>query len=400
MSADTTIQERLEDLRRQIDHHNYRYYVLDQPEVTDPEYDALFGELQRLEEEHPDLVTPDSPTQRVGAPVSGAFAKVTHRSPMLSLQNAFEPDEIRAWDQRVKRVIGDEVTYVCELKIDGLSISLTYERGDDGRAHLQRGATRGDGREGEDVTPNVRTVRSIPLALDPLPGLPPIFEVRGEVYMPRAAFARLNREMEEQGKPLIMNPRNGAAGSLRQLDPKVTAQRTLQMFAYALDPAGPTHSQWEVLEGLRQMGFRVNPNRKQVQSVDEVIEYRDSWAHRREELDYEIDGMVVKVDRHDLQHELGFVSRSPRWAIAFKYAAEQAETVVEDIVCYVGRTGVLTPVARLRPVVVAGVTVQNATLHNEAQVNEKGVYPGARVVIQRAGDVIPEVVRVLEPRQG
>ena len=400
MSADPTVQGRLEELRREIDGHNYRYYVLDEPEVTDAEYDALFGELQRLEGEHPDLVTPDSPTQRVGAPVSGAFAKVTHRSPMLSLQNAFDPDEIRAWDQRVKRVVGDEVTYVCELKIDGLSISLTYEQGDGGRALLQRAATRGDGRVGEDVTPNVRTVRSIPLALDPLPGLPPIFEVRGEVYMPRAAFTRLNREMEEEGKPPIMNPRNGAAGSLRQLDPKVTARRTLQMFAYTLDPAGPTQSQWEVLEGLAKMGFRVNPARKRMESIDDVIEYRDSWAHRREELDYEIDGMVVKVDRHDLQHELGFVSRSPRWAIAFKYAAEQAETVVEDITCYVGRTGVLTPVAKLRPVVVAGVTVQNATLHNEAQVNEKGVYPGARVVIQRAGDVIPEVVRVLEPRQG
>jgi DNA ligase (NAD+) len=400
MSAGAAPAERVEDLRRQIDHHNYQYYALDQPEVTDAEYDALFGELQRLEEEHPDLVTPDSPTQRVGAPLSGAFEKVTHRSPMLSLQNAFDPDEIRAWDQRVKRVIGDDVTYVCELKIDGLSISLTYELEGDGRARLQRGATRGDGRVGEDVTANVRTVRSIPLALVPLSGLPSIFEVRGEVYMPRAAFARLNRDMEEQGKPQIMNPRNGAAGSLRQLDPKVTAQRSLAMFAYTLDPAGPTASQWDVLEGLRKMGFRVNPDRKRVQTIDEVIEFRDSWVHRREELDYDIDGMVVKVDRHDLQQELGFVSRSPRWAIAFKYAAEQAETVVEDIVCYVGRTGVLTPVARLAPVMVAGVTVQNATLHNEAQVNEKGVYPGARVVIQRAGDVIPEVVRVIEPRPG
>lgn len=393
-------EERVADLRRQIDRANHQYYVLDQPELTDAEYDGLFAELQRLETEHPELVTPDSPTQRVGAPVSGAFEKVTHRSPMLSLQNAFDPDEIRAWDERVKRVVGDQLTYVCELKIDGLSISLTYERGREGRARLQRAATRGDGRVGEDVTPNVRTVRSIPLALDPLPGLPEVFEVRGEVYMPRAAFVRLNREMEEEGRPPIMNPRNGAAGSLRQIDPRVTARRSLQMFAYTLDPAGPTTSQWEVLEGLGKMGFRVNPNRRRLDTIEAVIEYRDSWAHRREELDYDIDGMVVKVDRHDLQQELGFVSRSPRWAIAFKYAAEQAETVVEDIVCYVGRTGVLTPVARLRPVVVAGVTVQNATLHNEAQVNEKGVYAGARVVIQRAGDVIPEVVRVLDPKPG
>ncbi|MGH7922499.1 MAG: NAD-dependent DNA ligase LigA, partial [Candidatus Dormibacteraceae bacterium] len=247
---------------------------------------------------------------------------------------------------------------------------------------------------------NVRTVRSVPLALTPLDGLPEIFEVRGEVYMPRAAFGRLNRELEEQGKAPIMNPRNGAAGSLRQIDPTVTAGRTLQMFAYTLDPAGPTRSQWEVLDGLAAMGFRVNPNRVRVDTIDAVIEYHDRWQQRRQDLDHDIDGMVVKVDRHDLQQELGFVSRSPRWAIAFKYAAEEAETEVLDIVCYVGRTGVLTPVAKLRPVVVAGVTVQNATLHNEAQVIEKGVYQGARVVIRRAGDVIPEVVRVLETKPG
>ena len=394
------VEPRLEELRREIERHDYRYYVLDQPEVTDAQYDALFLELRHLEEEHPELVTPESPTQRVGGVVSAQFAKVTHRTPMLSLQNAFDPEEIRAWDARVKRVIGDDVTYVCELKIDGLAISLGYRTGDDGRARLERAATRGDGRIGEDVTANVRTVRSVPLSLTPVPGLPPQFEVRGEVYMPRASFERLNREMEEQGRSPFMNPRNAAAGSLRQLDAKITAARTLQTFAYTLDPAGPAHSQWDALDALGQMGFRVNPNRKRLHTIDEVIEYHDHWLEHRSELDHDIDGMVVKVDRHDQQLELGFVSRSPRWAIAFKYAAEQAETVVEDIVCQVGRTGVLTPVAKLRPVIVAGVTVSNATLHNEQQVNEKGVHVGARVVIQRAGDVIPEVVSVLDPEPG
>ncbi|MFZ0215243.1 MAG: NAD-dependent DNA ligase LigA [Candidatus Dormiibacterota bacterium] len=394
------VEPRLEELRREIERHDYRYYVLDQPEVTDAQYDALFLELRHLEEEHPELVTPESPTQRVGGVVSAQFAKVTHRTPMLSLQNAFDPEEIRAWDARVKRVIGDDVTYVCELKIDGLAISLGYRTGDDGRARLERAATRGDGRIGEDVTANVRTVRSVPLSLTPVPGLPPQFEVRGEVYMPRASFERLNREMEEQGRSPFMNPRNAAAGSLRQLDAKITAARTLQTFAYTLDPAGPAHSQWDALDALGQMGFRVNPNRKRLHTIDEVIEYHDHWLEHRGELDHDIDGMVVKVDRHDQQLELGFVSRSPRWAIAFKYAAEQAETVVEDIVCQVGRTGVLTPVAKLRPVIVAGVTVSNATLHNEQQVNEKGVHVGARVVIQRAGDVIPEVVSVLDPEPG
>jgi DNA ligase (NAD+) len=393
MTAD--VQQRLEELRREVRRHEHLYHVLDRPEITDAQYDALYRELAGLEAEHPELVTPDSPTQRVGGEPSGQFAKVRHRSPMLSLQNAFEEEEIRAWDKRVRAVVGDEVTYVCELKIDGLAMSLTYLEGS-----LVRAATRGDGLTGEDVTANIRTLRSVPLGIEPVAGMPDEFEVRGEVYFPFASFERLNREMEAAGRQPFMNPRNAGAGSVRQLDPQVTASRNLQTFMYTLDPAGPAHSQWEVLETLQAMGLRVNPNRARFDSIEGVIEFHAGWHARRHELDHDIDGVVVKVDRHDQQLELGFVSRSPRWAIAFKYAAEQAETVVDDIVCYVGRTGVLTPVAHLRPVIVGGVTVRNASLHNEQQINEKGVYVGATVTVQRAGDVIPEVVSVQDPRPG
>jgi len=387
--------KRAEELRALVRRHEYAYHVLDQPEITDAQYDALFLELRKLEEAHPELVTPDSPTQRVGGEVGEQFSKVKHRSPMLSLQNAFEVEEIRAWDKRVRAVAGDQVTYVCELKIDGLAISLAYENG-----RFKRAATRGDGSVGEDVTANVRTLKSVPLSIKPMKGLPVEFEVRGEVYFPIKSFERLNREMEAAGRQPFMNPRNAGAGSVRQLDPKVTASRNLQTFMYTLDPAGSARSQWDVLEGLQAMGFRVNPNRARFDSIEGVIEYHDHWFEQREKLDHEIDGVVVKVDRHDLQLELGFVSRSPRWAIAYKYAAQQAETVVEDIVCYVGRSGVLTPVAHLRPVIVGGVTVRNASLHNEDLVNQKGVYVGATVTVQRAGDVIPEVVSVKKPKPG
>ena len=393
MSVD--IQERLEDLRRQVRRHEYLYYVLDQPELSDAQYDALYRELTQLEAKHPELITPDSPTQRVGGEPSAQFAKVRHRSPMLSLQNAFEEEELRAWDRRVRAVVGEDVTYVCELKIDGLAMSLTYWKGG-----LVRAATRGDGLTGEDVTANVRTIRSVPLTVKAHDSLPDEFEVRGEVYFPLAAFERLNREMEAAGRPPFMNPRNAGAGTVRQLDPQVTASRNLQTFMYTLDPAGSARSQWDVLEALHAMGFRVNPNRARFDSIEGVIQFHQQWHERRHQLDHEIDGVVVKVDRHDEQIELGFVARSPRWAIAFKYAAEQAETVVEDIVCYVGRTGVLTPVAQLRPVIVGGVTVRNASVHNEQQVNEKGVYAGATVTVQRAGDVIPEVVSVRDPKPG
>jgi len=386
---------RVEELREQIRRREHAYYVLDEPEVSDAEYDALFLELRRIEEERPDLLTPDSPTQRVGGEASDQFAKVRHRSPMLSLQNAFDEAEIRAFDKRVRAAVGDDVVYCAELKIDGLAISLTYAKG-----RLQRAATRGDGTVGEDVTANVRTIRSVPLAVTPAKGLPDLFEVRGEVYFPIAGFEKLNREMDTAGKPRFVNPRNTAAGSVRQIDPNVTASRDLQTFMYTLDPTGPARSQWDVLNTLDQMGFRVNRNRRRLKSIDEVIEYHSAWQRRRDELEYEIDGMVVKVDGFPQQLELGFVARSPRWAIAFKYAPEQAETEVEEIACYVGRTGVLTPVAHVKPVVVGGVTIKNVTMHNEAQVNEKGVYVGARVMIHRAGDVIPEIVSVKDPKPG
>ena len=386
---------RVEELRDVIRRHEHAYYVLDQPEVSDAEYDAIFKELRQIEEDRPDLLTPDSPTQRVGGEASDQFAKVRHRSPMLSLQNAFDESEIRGFDKRVRAAVGDKVIYCAELKIDGLAISLTYAKG-----RLQRAATRGDGTIGEDVTANLRTIRSVPLAVTPAKGLPDLFEVRGEVYFPIAGFEKLNREMEAAGKPRFVNPRNTAAGSVRQIDPNVTASRNLQTFMYMLDPAGPARSQWDVLNALASMGFRVNKNRRRLHSIDEVIEYHAEWQRRRHELEYEIDGMVVKVDGFAQQLELGFVARSPRWAIAFKYAPEQAETEVEEIACYVGRTGVLTPVAHVKPVVVGGVTIRNVTMHNEAQVNEKGVYVGARVVIHRAGDVIPEIVSVKDPKPG
>jgi DNA ligase (NAD+) len=386
---------RVEELRELIRRHEHAYYVLDQPEVSDAEYDALFLELRRIEAERPDLLTADSPTQRVGGEASDQFAKVRHRSPMLSLQNAFDESEIRAFDKRVRAAIGDKVRYCAELKIDGLAISLTYAKG-----RLQRAATRGDGTVGEDVTANVRTIRSVPLSITPAPGLPDVFEVRGEVYFPIAAFEKLNREVEASGRVRYVNPRNTAAGSVRQIDPNVTASRDLQTFMYTLDPGGASRSQWDVLSSLEKMGFRVNKHRRRLNSIEEVIEYHSEWQKRRHDLEHEIDGVVVKLDGFAQQLELGFVARSPRWAIAFKYAPEQAETEVEEIDCYVGRTGVLTPVAHVKPVVVGGVTIRNVTMHNEAQVNEKGVYVGARVVIHRAGDVIPEIVSVKEPKPG
>jgi DNA ligase (NAD+) len=386
---------RVEELRDLIRRHEHAYYVLDSPEISDAGYDALFLELRRIEEERPSLLTPDSPTQRVGGEASDQFAKVRHRSPMLSLQNAFDEAEIRAFDKRVRAAIGDKVTYCAELKIDGLAINLTYSKG-----RLERAATRGDGTVGEDVTANVRTIRSVPLTITPSKGLPDGFEVRGEVYFPIAAFEKLNREVEASGRQRYVNPRNTAAGSVRQIDPNVTASRDLQTFMYTLDPAGQSRSQWEVLGTLEKMGFRVNKHRRRLNSIEEVIEYHAEWQRRRHELEHEIDGVVIKVDDFAQQLELGFVARSPRWAIAFKYAPEEAETEVEEIACYVGRTGVLTPVAHVKPVVVGGVTIRNITMHNEAQVNEKGVYVGARVVIHRAGDVIPEIVSVKEPRPG
>jgi len=384
--ATESIQKRAAELRERIEKANYEYHVLDTPTIADEAYDALMRELQELEAKHPELVTPDSPTQRVGAPASNRFAPVEHARPMLSLSNAFDEAELRAFDQRVRKGLGrDDVDYVCELKIDGLAINVTYQ---DGR--FVQGATRGDGFVGEDVTANLRTIKSIPLTFrEKVPGR---VDVRGEVYLPTASFEATNQERAERGEPLFANPRNAAAGAVRQLDPKATAKRNLAMWSYSaagLDVA----SQHELLERLRELGVRTNPHSRRAKDIDEALAFIDNWKQRRHELDYGTDGVVVKVDRIEDQEKLGFVSRNPKWAIAFKFPAEQATTTVEDIKVYVGRTGVLTPVAWLAPVLVGGTTVRRATLHNLDEVHRLDVRVGDRVIIQRAGDVIPEVVR-------
>lgn len=383
---------RAEELRRLLEHHGRQYHVLDSPEISDFEYDKLFRELADLETRYPGLQTPDSPTQRVGGAPLESFAKVRHRTPMLSLSNAFSPDEVRDFMRRVERGTGGPVdAYVCELKIDGLAISITYR---DGR--YVQAATRGDGVQGEDVTANVRTIRSVPMNIDIAgTGMRDEFEVRGEVYLPKAAFAALNARLEEAGKPVYANPRNAAAGAVRQLDPTVTAKRGLQTFMYQLDPPGTSTSQAEVLDTLQSLGFRVNPNRRVVGSAEEVLTFLDEWVTRCHDLDYETDGVVVKVSSLAQQAELGTISRSPRWAIAYKFPPEERETVVLDIAVFVGRTGAVTPVAMLEPVRVAGSTVRRSTLHNEDEVARKDVRVGDTVVLHKAGDVIPEIVRVV-----
>jgi DNA ligase (NAD+) len=380
-------EQRVAELREKIEKASYEYHVLDRPTISDEAYDALLRELQSIEAAHPELVTPESPTQRVGAPASTRFAPVQHAAPMLSLSNAFDEGELRAFDQRVRKLLGrDDVGYVCELKIDGLAINLTYE---DGR--FVQGATRGDGLVGEDVTGNLRTIRSIPLLLRvPVKGR---VDVRGEVYLPTASFEATNRERAERGEPVFANPRNAAAGAVRQLDPKATAKRNLAMWSYSaagLDVA----SQRELLDRLRKLGLRVNPHWRMASTLEEVIRFIEEWKEKRHTLEYGTDGVVVKVDKIADQERLGYVARSPRWATAFKFPAEQATTMIEDILVYVGRMGTLTPVAALAPVLVGGTTVKRATLHNFDEVRRLDVRKGDRVVIQRAGDVIPEVVRV------
>ncbi len=391
---------RVPELRAILNEANHRYHVLDAPTISDRQYDLLFKELNELEAANPELVTEDSPTQRVGAPVEGGFPSVRHDTPMLSLGNAFGADELREFDARVRRGLGrtDEdapVTYVCELKIDGLAISLRYE----GRRFV-RGATRGDGTTGEDVTPNLRTVRAIPLSLnaDP-PG--ELLEVRGEVFMPRGAFASLNEQLEAEGKPLYANARNTTAGTVRQKDPKVTAARRLSLWTYQLVGAHGLETHSESLDLLRTLGFPVNPNVRRVAGIDEVIAFTEEWADARKDLDYETDGIVIKVDSLAEQAQLGFVSRAPRWATAYKFPAEQVTTKLEEIEVYVGRTGAMTPVAHVTPVVVGGTTVRNATLHNIDEIRRKDLRVGDTVVLQRAGDVIPEVVSaVVDARDG
>src|SRR5512146_3249452 len=384
-----------------IDRANRLYHQEDAPELADAEYDALFRELVALEAAHPELITSDSPTQRVGGAISATFDEVRHRRPMLSLGNAFSHDELRAFDARVRRGLGlpaapeavAELRYVAELKIDGLAITLRYERG-----RFVQGATRGDGTTGEDVTANLRTIASVPTRLTE----PATLDARGEVFMPKSEFARINAEREEAGLPLYANPRNSGAGSLRQKDPEVTAHRLLSTWTYQLiEEGGPeaVTSQSAALARLAALGFPVNPNHEAGLDIEGVIAFTETWRDDRHALAYETDGVVVKVDRFDQQERLGMVSRAPRWAIAYKFPPEQVETVVEDIVPYVGRTGTLTPVAHMTPVKVAGSTVARATLHNLDEVRRKDIRIGDTVVLQKAGDVIPEVVRpVLEKR--
>jgi len=392
--------QRASELRGLIDEANYRYHVLDSPTIEDQEYDRLLRELTDLEAANPELATPDSPTQRVGAAPSSVFAEVRHQVPMLSLGNVFGHDELREFDARVRRTLGladgdPAVTYACELKIDGLAISLRYE----GRSFV-RGATRGDGTTGEDVTANLRTVRAIPLRLrsDP-PG--DQLEVRGEVFMPRGAFATLNEQLERQGKALYANARNTAAGTVRQKDPGVTASRRLSVWCYQVVGVPGLTSHGESLQLIRELGLPVNPNSRRVEGIEGVIGFVEEWAEARKDLDYETDGIVIKVDSLELQQRLGFVGRAPRWATAYKFPAQQVTTKLEAIEVYVGRTGALTPVAHVTPVFVGGTTVRNATLHNVDEIRRKDLRVGDTIVLQRAGDVIPEVVSaVVDARDG
>jgi DNA ligase (NAD+) len=384
-----------ERLRELINHHNYRYHVLDDPEVSDAEYDVLMRRLEALEREHPEFVAPDSPTQRVGAAPSEKFPVVIHRRPMLSLANAMNAGEMSEFDARIKRMLKSDahVEYVAEVKLDGLAVELIYDDG-----VFRSGSTRGDGVNGEDVTQNLRTIRSIPLRLmRPAHGAAPrLLEVRGEVIIPRAAFERLNAERERSGEPVFANPRNAAAGSLRQLDPKVTAARPLDIFCHTPGTVEGLRfsSQWDFLQGIKALGLRVNPLSRVCASVEGVLEFWNEMTERRHELDYDADGVVAKVNSFALQEQLGEVSRSPRWAVAYKFKAQQAETRIEKIVVSVGRIGSLTPVAQLKPVALAGVTISNASLHNLDEIHRKDVREGDTVLLERAGDVIPYVVHV------
>ena len=397
---DKKIEKKIEALREKIRHHEYRYYVLDDPEISDAGFDQLMNDLKRLEAEHPQLITPDSPTQRVGGKPREGFVKAKHSSPMLSLDNAYSEEELGDWERRVHELSGQtDLEYMCELKLDGMSLALVYS---DGR--LERGITRGDGSIGEDVTLNVRTVRSIPLAIskDKLKkaGIPADFEVRGEMLMPLAAFRRMNEERERQGLSVFANPRNATAGTVRQLEPSITAQRRMDFFAYFLLQDGQTFfdRQSKAMDAMEMAGFKVNPNRKLAKNLDEVWKFIQSWEAKRESLPYEIDGIVIKVDRTAWQRELGFTGKAPRWAIAYKYAARGGVTKIENIVPQVGRTGKLTPVAWLTPIPIGGTTVSRATLHNMDVIEQLGVKIGDWVEVERGGDVIPKVVKVVEDK--
>jgi DNA ligase (NAD+) len=390
------LQRRIDSLRDKIRHHEHRYYVLDDPEISDAEFDRLMDELIALEAEHPELITPDSPTQRVGGKPSSQFASVRHSTPMLSLSKTTSEAELRDWERRIHDLTGTtNVDYVCELKLDGMSMALRFEEGT-----FSLGITRGDGTTGEDVTANVRTIRSIPLNVSAQKlkqaGLPANFEVRGELLMPTTSFERMNEEQEQKGLPRFANPRNATAGTVRQLDPRITASRRLDFFAYGLLASGKTifdrHS--EALKALQTAGFKVNPNHRLVHGIDQVWAFISQWEGKRDTLPYETDGIVVKVDRIALQQELGYTGKAPRWAIAYKYAAHSGETQIEGILVQVGRTGKLTPVAALKPVPIGGTTVSRATLHNMDEIQRLGVRIGDWVRVERGGDVIPKVIEV------
>lgn len=389
-SAAPSVQNRVQELRSQIEHHERQYYVLDDPQITDAEYDRLVRELQALEAANPELLTPESPTQRVGGKPREGFVKLPHSSPMLSLDNALNEGELRDFDRRVRELLGDEpYQYVAELKLDGLSLAAHFEGG-----RLARAITRGDGSVGEDVTENARTIRSLPLRVK----APEEFEVRGEVIMTRHAFERLNEQREQDGLSLYANPRNSAAGSLRVLDPGITATRQLEYMAYYFLVGGAPgrESHWESLEHLSALGFKVNAHRRLCRDVEELIAFCNEFEALREKLPYEIDGVVAKVDSIPQQRKLGYTAKAPRWAIAYKYAARDAETVLEEILVQVGRTGALTPVAALRPVKVGGVTVSRATLHNEDEIARLQLKAGDTVRVERSGDVIPKIVAVTQ----
>ena len=385
-----TVEREIDELRDELRRHEHSYYVLDQPEISDAEYDVLMRRLQQLESQHPQLVTPDSPTQRVGGKPREGFVKVPHSSPMLSLDNALNEEELREFDRRVRELLdGQTFEYVAELKLDGLSMAAQYRDG-----QMRQAITRGDGLVGEDVTENARTIRSLPLKVKSDLAA---FEARGETIMPRKSFEKLNADRERQQLGLFANPRNAAAGALRALEPGVTASRRLEYFAYFLLVDGRFHfeSHWESLDALARMGFKVNPRRKKCSGLDDLLEFCREWESQRESLPYEIDGVVVKVDSIRQQQALGWTAKAPRWAIAFKFPAQQRPTTIENIEVQVGRTGTLTPVAHLAPVLVGGVTVTRATLHNEDEIARLGVQIGDEVLIERSGDVIPKVVRVV-----
>jgi DNA ligase (NAD+) len=381
---------KIQSLRQQIRKHDYLYYVLNKPQITDQEYDRLFSELKKLEEQHRESITPDSPTQRVSEQPIEGFNQVTHAIPMLSIDNTYSAEELKAFDKRVAKLLETKnYSYVVELKIDGLAMSLRYEKG-----ILVLGATRGDGEKGDDVTNNIKTIKAIPLRLEDQP--PDVLEVRGEVYMPKKAFAKLNEEKEKQGEPLFANPRNAAAGSLKQLDARITAKRNLSFFAYSLGETSKAiaKTHYDNLEKLKEFGLPVNPNITKAKDIDEVIEICNKWEKKRFELDYQIDGLVIKIDQLDHYDILGTTGRAPRWCMSYKYAAEQAKTKVLSIDVQVGKTGILTPVANFEPVLLAGTTVKRASLHNFDEIDRLDVRVGDTVMIEKAGEIIPQVVEV------